>query len=258
MDAIMLAGGVPEEGDPLFAYTQGAPKAFLDVNGKPMIQWVLDAIDATRLVERLVVVGLPDLRDCHAKKLVATIPDHGGILENMRAGVRRIMEFNSEVNHVLVVSSDIPGITPQAIEWLVQSISQTDEDVYYTVITREVMEARYPFSNRSYARLRDLEVCGGDMNVVRASVVMRHEDLWQKIVASRKNVLKQAALIGYGTLILLLLRKITLDNAVKRVTQRLGLSGRAIVCPFAEVGMDVDKPHQLEIMRQVLATKIGG
>jgi hypothetical protein len=36
------------------------------------------------------------------------------------------------------------------------------------------------------------------------------------------------------------------------ISKRLNLSGKAIVCPFAEIGMDVDKPHQLEIMRHYL------
>ena len=33
------------------------------------------------------------------------------------------------------------------------------------------------------------------------------------------------------------------------ISKRLKVAGRAVVCPYAEVGMDVDKPHQLEIMR---------
>lgn len=255
MDAIVIAGGIPSIEDPLYAYTQGEPKAFLDINGKPMIQWVFDALDAASTVERVVVVGLSDLRECQTKKWLATLPSQGGILENIRAGVIKLMEINPGINHVLVVSSDIPGLTPGAIDWVVQTVSQSDEDVYYCVITRQVMEARYPHSRRSYARLQDMEVCGGDMNVVRAAIVMKDEELWHKIIASRKNVLKQAALLGYTTLFLLLLRRITLTEAVARVTRRLGLSGRAIVCPYAEVGMDVDKPHQLEIMRQDLAQK---
>lgn len=68
--------------------------------------------------------------------------------------------------------------------------------------------------------------------------------------------MKQAALIGYDTLLLLLLRQVTLENAVKRVTHRVGLTGRAIQCPYAEVGMDVDKPHQLEMMRSDLAKHV--
>jgi hypothetical protein len=48
---------------------------------------------------------------------------------------------------------------------------------------------------------------------------------------------------------------ITLEGAVKKVTKRLNLKGRAILSPFAEIGMDVDKPHQLEIMRADLANR---
>jgi hypothetical protein len=46
----------------------------------------------------------------------------------------------------------------------------------------------------------------------------------------------------------MLIRRITIDDAVKRVSNRLGLKGRAIISPYAEIGMDVDKPHQLEIV----------
>jgi hypothetical protein len=54
--------------------------------------------------------------------------------------------------------------------------------------------------------------------------------------------------LGWDTLFLLLTRQITLERAVKKVTKRLNLTGQAVLCPYAEVGMDVDKPFQLEIM----------
>jgi len=101
--------------------------------------------------------------------------------------------------------------------------------------------------------LKDVEVCGGDMNLVRTSLATSREEIWDRLIEARKNVFKQAALIGLDTLILLLLHRITLDDAVKTASQRLKISGRALVCPYAEVGMDVDKPHQLEIMREYLA-----
>jgi hypothetical protein len=37
----------------------------------------------------------------------------------------------------------------------------------------------------------------------------------------------------------------------------MGFRGRAILCPYAEMGMDVDKPFQLEIMREDLAGRHG-
>ncbi len=56
-------------------------------------------------------------------------------------------------------------------------------------------------------------------------------------------------MIGLGTLLLILLRQLTLDQAVKRVCKRLGITGRAVRVPFAEIGMDVDKPFQFEMVQ---------
>ena len=80
--------------------------------------------------------------------------------------------------------------------------------------------------------------------------------MWEKITNSRKSPLKQAALIGFDTAFLLLTGRLTLKKAETRIMTRLNITGKAIVCPYAEVGMDVDKPHQLEIMRADLRKRI--
>lgn len=255
MDAIVTAGGIPEPGEPLYEYTQGQAKALLDIAGKPMIQWVLDALNGSSAVENVVLIGLPADSEVNSTKPTTFIPNQGAMLENIRTGVQKILEINPRSSHTLVVSSDIPSITPQIVDWVVNKAQETDHDVYYNLITRQDMETRFPGSKRSYTRLKDVEVCGGDMNVIRSLTVTNNEDLWRRLIDSRKNVLKQAALIGYDTLLLLLLRLITLDAAVKRASHRLNVKGRAILCPYAEVGMDVDKPHQLEIMRADLARR---
>lgn len=256
MDAIVTAGGIPQSGEPLYPHTHGGYKALLDVAGKPMIQWVLDALDSAKRVDKVVVIGLPSDSQIRCSKLSAFLPNQGDMLENIRAGINQVLKLNPNAHHILMVSSDIPAITPDMVDWVVDTTMQTNHDVYYNVIERKVMEFRFPSSKRSYTRLKDVEVCGGDMNVVRAMTVISNEKIWTKIIDARKNVLKQAALIGYDTLILLLLRAITLEGAVKTVASRLNITGRAILCPFAEVGMDIDKPHQLEIIRLDLANQV--
>jgi hypothetical protein len=141
------------------------------------------------------------------------------------------------------------------VDWVVSTATQADLDAYYNVIPQPIMEKVFPGSKRSYTHLKDMDICGGDMNLIHSSMVTENDEIWDKLIASRKNVFKQAALIGYDTLFLLLFRWITLDDTVAKVTQRLKITGRAIVCPYAEVGMDVDKPHQLEIMRTYLAQR---
>jgi GTP:adenosylcobinamide-phosphate guanylyltransferase len=256
MDAVIIAGGIPQPEDPLYEFTKGNPKAHIDIAGKPMIQWVLDALEGAESIETIVIVGLSPEIDFHGSKIKKSIPAKGDMLQNVRSGVEKILELNPSSKHVLIASSDIPSITSEIVEWVVNATSETDEDIYYNLITKEVMEARFPNSKRTFTKLQDVQVCGGDMNVVRALAVTDNEKLYKRIMDSRKNVLKQAAMIGYDTLLLLLLKRITLDGAVKKVTKRLNITGRAILCPYAEVGMDVDKPHQLEILRADLATKI--
>ena len=256
MDAIVTAGGIPQPGEPLYPYTQGGYKALLDVAGKPMIQWVLDALASARKVEKVIVIGIPPETQLSCSKISAVLPNQGDMLENIRLGIKTMLELNPAAHHILVVSSDIPAITPDMVDWVVDATMQTDDDVYYNVIEQKVMESRYPGSKRSYTKLKDVAVCGGDMNVVRAMTVISNEKIWSRIIASRKNVFKQAALIGYDTLILLLLRAITLKEGVRTVASRLKITGRAILCPFAEVGMDIDKPHQLEIIRLDLANQV--
>jgi hypothetical protein len=79
--------------------------------------------------------------------------------------------------------------------------------------------------------------------------------MWEELIGNRKSPLKQAATIGFGTLFLLAAGRLTLADAVERVTKRIGIAGRPIVWEHAEPCMDVDKPHQLEIMRADLAAQ---
>jgi hypothetical protein len=115
------------------------------------------------------------------------------------------------------------------------------------------MEARFPGSKRTYTHLKDMDVCGADMNISHVRNATEHLEMWEQLIGTRKSPLKQAGMIGFGTLFQLLLRRLTLEDAVRRVTSRIGITGRAIVWEHAEPCMDVDKPHQLELLREDLA-----
>lgn len=256
MDAIIIAGGIPESDDPLYQYTQGIPKAMLNIAGKPMVQWVLEAVSKSKTVDRIALVGLTPETGLTSNKPLTFVPNKGGMLDNIRAGVEKVVELNPGSSHVIIASSDIPAITTEMTDWLVNTTMQSDHDIYYTVVPRQVMETRFPASKRSYTRLKDVEVCGGDMNMIRTSMITANDEIWERILAARKNVFKQAALIGYGTLLLLLLRQLNLENGIKRVCDRLNITGRVIFSPYAELGMDVDKPHQLEILKTDLAQPV--
>ncbi len=249
MDAVVTAGGIPEPEDLLYPYTQGESKALLKIAGKPMVQWVLDAISQAKTIDRVVLVGLDESSGVTCQKPISLVPNQGSMLNNIRSGVQEVTRINPQAEYALIVSADIPAITAEMIDWSVNKSLETDDDLYYSVVTREVMESRFPGSKRSFIRLKDMEVCGADMNMVRTAVVTGRDEFWDRLINARKNAFKQASLIGFDTLFLLLFRRLTIKKMVKVVAERIGLKGRALICPYAEVGMDVDKPHQYEILR---------
>jgi molybdopterin-guanine dinucleotide biosynthesis protein A len=255
MDAVLLAGGIPQPDEPLYADSGGEAKALMDVAGKPMVQWVLDALGGAKSIERIVVIGLSEKSKLPSKKPITYMSNQGKLLDNLKAGTAKILELNPKTEKVLFVSSDIPALTSEMVDWLVKTCSETDDDLYYNVVRRQDMERRFPGSKRTYTRLKELEVCGGDMNMARASIVNEHSEFWNKLIEARKNPAAQAALIGPDIIFKYLFRQLTIDDVIRRVAQKLGLKGRAIVCPYPEIGMDVDKPHQLEIMRADLARR---
>lgn len=254
MDAILLAGGVPEPESPLYLYTQGDPKAALPIGGKPMIQWVLDALEDSPSIDGIVMVGAEELgAELHSSKILEILPTAGDILANFQRGADAVLARNPSADKVAMVSSDIPLITSESVEWVLGASRGTDLDLYYSIIEQSCMEKRFPESSRSYVKLRDMNVCGGDLVVVGLELHQSRQDFWRKVLAARKSYLHQASLIGLDILVLLLLRRITLQETVDRVTRRLGITGQALVCPYPEIGMDIDKPHQLEIARKELS-----
>lgn len=256
MNAIVIAGGIPLPEDPLYIYTEGRSKAMLDVAGKPMIQWVLDALSEAQKVENVIIVGLSEKTGVTCAKPLSYVPNQGRMLANIVAGVEKSLELNPRQEYVLIVSSDIPALRGEMVDWLVEQVEQTPADVYYGVVPRDVMEQRYPNSKRTWTRLKEMEVCGADINACHVRMATEHLDLWEELIGNRKSPLKQIMKLGLDTVLLLLLRRLTIQEVVERASQRLGINGKAIIWPWAEAGMDVDKPHQLELMRADMESRL--
>ena len=254
MDAIVLAGGVPGPDSALFPETNGKPKAMLKIGGKSMIQWVLEALDQADTIDSIVMVGCEDQQtEIQSKKIISFKPSTDDIILNFQRGADAVLEHNTNAKSVAVVSSDIPLITVEGINWIINSSLVGNHDLNYCVVEQSQMEKRFPDSARSYVKLQDMNVCGGDLAVINLDLYRSRKDFWRKLFEARKSYLHQARLIGFDVLILLLLRKLTFSDTVKRVTRRLDITGQGLICPYPEIAMDIDKPHQLEIARRELS-----
>jgi GTP:adenosylcobinamide-phosphate guanylyltransferase len=255
MYALITAGGFPKPDESLYKISRGGNKALIDLCGKPMIQWVLDALNGSELINHVVIVGLPSAISLICKHPITLIENQGDMIENIRAGAEEILKQDPADQITLLISSDIPAITSEMIDRIVNAVENQPYDVFYSVVERKVMEKRYSESRRTYTQLKDIELCGGDVHALRPSIASRNNPLWDRILAARKNPLKQAWLVGIDTLFFFITRQMNLEKAAIFLSKKLGIKGNAVLLPFAEMGMDVDKAFQYEIMVKDLCQK---
>jgi GTP:adenosylcobinamide-phosphate guanylyltransferase len=253
--AVVTAGWNPKKDDPLAKHLQGGPKATIPIAGKPMIAHVVDALAKSRYIKHVITVALDPALGIRFSVPVDYLPDHGELVANASAGIQYALAHYPDIDAALLCGSDVPTITPAIVNDFIESCFRTDHEVYYSVVERSVMETRFPKSRRSYIHLHDGDFAGGDLVLFRAGVNFDHQALMAKLATARKSALRQASMLGPGIFLRLLTRRLSLTEAEKRAQEIFEVRARAVPCPHAEVGMDVDKPFQLEIVRAELEAR---
>jgi len=257
VDAVITAGGIPKPDELLYPLTQGKSKALLPIGGRSMVQWVLDALDGSTLLGRLVVVGLaPDEAPLSSRKELIYLPNAGSLIGNAQAGIKKILELNPAAKKAVIASADIPCLTSAMVDWMVNICLASDHDIYYGLISEADMERRFPGSRRSYFTLKEGRFCGSDIIMLSTALAGNYSPAWNEIVGARKNILRQASIVGFDTLLLMLLRQMTIPEAERRAQTKLGVKGRILLDPYAETGMDVDKPRQYEQVKRDLEARL--
>jgi molybdopterin-guanine dinucleotide biosynthesis protein A len=252
VDAVILAGGEPDKADPLVEYAQVQKKALIQIAGKEMARYVVEALAGSSRVGRIFIVGLSPEDGVEFATPVEYVEAAGSMLDNIVAGMERVMEVDPDVERVIVSSADIPLVTTEMVDYFVDTCLETDHDVYYTIVEKSTMEARFPGSRRSFVPLRGGSFAGGDLNMAKVSAIQANLPLARQALEARKNIWQQVRLLGIGTLIKFALRRLTVADAERVASRALGCQGRAVITPYPEMGMDVDKPHQLDMARAIL------
>ena len=250
MDCIVAAGGLPKPEEPLYAFTQGKSKALLDMNGRTMLERVMDALQTAHHVDRIVVIGLEnDMGMTFQRPIDQYLPDHGSMVGNILAGITWLRETDPTIETVLFCSADVPMITGSIVDAHIESCQPMDKAVYYTFVTRETMERRFPGSNRTYVKLKGVEIAGGDLAIAQVVVADHNEELFHTLTNARKHAWKLARIVGFKFLIKFLFRQVSISDIEQTAERILGMPAQIVLTPFAEIAMDADKPEQVDLLR---------
>lgn len=247
LNAVILSG------DKSSAFAGGFTKALAKIRDKIMIEYVISALKESSHVGEIAVVGpVEKLKPYLDGRVDYIVEGSDSLLENALRGMRL---FQGD-ERVLLLTCDIPFLTPEALDHFIAECEKTGADLCYPIVAKEDNEAKFPGARRTYARLREGTFTGGNLLYVNPDVVERSLDMARQMIEYRKKPWKMCKVLGWDFVIRLLIGRLTIPGVEERVSSLLNMKVAAVKSPYPEIGNDVDKESDLEMAREFME-KIG-
>lgn len=247
VDVIIMAGA--KNTGALRECSQSDYEALIAIRGVPMIDYVVESARQAKSVGRIAVVGpVAELQPHLADKVEMVVEGKEKLLENIQLGIQALKPERK----VLILCSDIPLISPEAIDEFVSQCVGREVDVYYPIISKEANLERFPGTHRTYARLREGTYTGGNMFIINPVVIDGAMEFANKMITWRKKPLKMSQAFGVIFIVKFVLGCLSIAELERRVQKITGFSAAAVIVRHPEIGFDVDKPSDLEMMEKYI------
>lgn len=241
---LVLAGSRPGARDPV-AETEGVPhKVLAQIDGKTLLDRVVHAARAFGAPEVAVSANHPAV-ETEARRLgVTLLPTASGPSESVAIAFAR---YGAPL---LVTTADHALLDPV---WLHAMVSETPAgaDVSLMLAQRDLVEAAAPGTSRTWFKLADGHWSGCNLFLMAKPAAARAAAAWHKVEAERKRPWRLARRIGLGTLLDYALGRLTMEAAITRLGRRIGVEAALVPAPDGRAAIDVDKPEDLALARQL-------
>ncbi|SHI52130.1 nucleotidyltransferase family protein [Lutispora thermophila] len=245
MNAIILAGEKKNEN-----FKALENKALLKINDRYMIDYVLDSVRKVSYIDKIAVVGDKEqLSKALQGKADYIIQGTESIVDNI---ILALEEFSQD-EEILLLTCDIPMITPEAIEHFIENAKQKNVDLCYSIVEKSTNDEKYPEAKRTYAKLKEGQFTGGNVFYFKPEIRDRCREFVDEMLKHRKNPAKMARTLGIMFLLKLSLGMLTIDAIKKKCDSLLNINAGVVISPYPEIGNDVDKTSDIELVEKYLS-----
>lgn len=244
---IVLAGG---ERGPLYDTTGFEEKALIPIHGKPMVSWVIDSFRASDRVDQIVVVGSSNLDTLESMQYVRKRVFEGmSLIQNLLLAVtyvkHRLYQGISNHGGYVISFCDAVFLTPEIINNTLAQIEAADADIVLHYVERETYELAGIPAKRTYIPVGGKHYTGTTIYYIRRfSKVLSALPMLGRLRQLRKD--PQAMLETLGC------PEGTLADVEQALGQLLKVKLRILTSTAPELGMDVDKPADLDLATEWL------
>lgn len=254
--ALVLAGSRGAV-DPVAACRGVENKCLVQVGGVPMLARVVQALTASPHVGRvLVVLDQPELMD----RIGELAPEvAAGRVSVIRAEPSPSLSVLAGLDAleslpVLVTTADHALLTPAMIEAFLVPAGRSGADIAAAMTPSAAILGEFPQTRRTFWRFRDERYSGANLFAVMSGRGRNAVRFWRRVEQDRKRPWRIARQFGWRPLLAYLAGRLTLDEAMERISRVMDARAAAISLPIARAAIDVDKPEDLELVERILAS----
>lgn len=252
---VMAASRGPD--DPVARYARAERKCLVPAGGVPMLVRVVEALEASGLIARIFVsvdrpesfAEEPPVRDLIADERIALLPSGASPSQSVLDAVQGI----DEPYPLLVTTADSPLLTAEMLRHFARESLSCGADVTAGLAPASVILRDFPEAQRTFLRFRDDRYSGCNLFAVVRPAGLSVIRFWRRAERHRKTPWRLVRTFGTSTLVRFALGRLSLNDAMRRVSAVAGAKAHAVRMPFATAAIDVDKPEDLELVERILA-----
>ncbi len=254
--AVVLAGD-RGSGDPVAEAAGVCCKSLTPVGGTPMVLRVLDALTAAAEIDTIVLCGPrqsavdqdEELRNRIRSGKVRWVEQQA----TPSSSTYQTLELLPTSTPVLVTTADHALLTAEMVDYFCSQARSTGGEIVVGLASDELVRRAYPETKRTTLRLRDGAYCSCNLFAFLSPRARAMADFWRKVEAQRKKTLRVISVFGWMAVLLYVLRQVSLDEGLKRISRRMGLKAGAVVMPFPEAAVDVDTAEDWKLVESIVA-----
>jgi len=254
--AIVLAAQRPGVVDPLAAAAGLSQKCLVPVEGMPLIAHVVRALFATPGLHALRVSVEPEV----VPMLRAALPEGSCPVEYVPSAANLADSVHQATlgldGPTVVTTADNVLLTPGAVAQALDAIRH-GADVGLAMARRAAVLAAHPDGQRRFYRFRDDAYSNCNLYVFAGARALRTAEGFRSGGQFAKKPLRLVGAVGVVNVALMLLGRLTLAGALRRLSRRFGLTVVPVVLDDGAHAIDVDNARTHRVAGELLARRAG-
>jgi len=245
--------------DPVARAAGASCKCLAPVNASPMLFRVLKALDDSREVSAKILCGPPEsilerepgLKNFIAAEQVKWFPNQ----QTPSTSAYHVLRTLPEEVPVLLTTGDHAMLSAGIVDYFCKEARAAGCDVVVGITRHELVLQAYPETRRTATRLQDGAYCGCNLFAFLTPRARLAAVFWRQVEAHRKNPLRVIRILGWTAVLRYLTGRLSLEEALQRISDRLGFKAGAVIMPFAEAAVDVDSIEDWRLVEKISSAK---